>query len=121
MKLSHVHDVNNFKLDYLCVFLGGSELPSSSKTSDSFQVQQPSLIPETSMAFPTPESLPPPPQKKLRSSYNALEDLEQLQTINMLVTAQEILYPEMRKYFNKEYTDVIHREFMVSGCSTEEF
>ncbi|CAG2225886.1 unnamed protein product [Mytilus edulis] len=51
------------------------------------------------------------PQKKLRASFNLADDMEQLQLINTMVSAQEILYPEMRKYFNKEYTEVIHREF----------
>ncbi|CAC5375442.1 NR1F2 [Mytilus coruscus] len=53
----------------------------------------------------------PRPQKKLRASFNLADDMEQLQLINTMVSAQEILYPEMRKYFNKEYTEVIHREF----------
>lgn len=54
------------------------------------------------------------PQKKLRASFNLADDMEQLQLINTMVSAQEILYPEMRKYFNKEYTEVIHREFWVN-------
>lgn len=56
-------------------------------------------------------TLTAPPQKKLRASFNMADDMETLQLINTLVSAQEILYPSMRKHFNKEYTEVIHREF----------
>ncbi|XP_052064867.1 uncharacterized protein LOC127704713 [Mytilus californianus] len=56
-------------------------------------------------------SMTPRPQKKLRASFNLADDMEQLQLINTMVSAQEILYPGMRKHFQKEYTAVIHREF----------
>jgi hypothetical protein len=39
--------------------------------------------------------------------------METLQLINTLVSAQEILYPCMRKYFNKDFADIINREFLV--------
>lgn len=56
----------------------------------------------------------PRPQKKLRASFNLADDMEQLQLINTMVSAQEMLYPGMRKHFQKEYTAVIHREFWVN-------
>ena len=57
-------------------------------------------------------STSPALKKKLRSSFILAHDMETLQLINTLVSAQEILYPCMRKYFNKDFADIINREFL---------